>query len=80
MPNRASFREGNQSMALIWLPDECDLPNTAGKRKRRVGEGVGTSPQPAAPLKVAKSDSFASDSWSSESSSSSNSQKRHQIT
>ena len=68
MPNRASLREGNRSMALIWLPDECNLPNTAGKRKRRVGEGGGVPTEPAAPLKVAKSNSFVSESCSSQSS------------
>ena len=33
-------------MALIWLPDSCELPNSAAKRKRKAGEeggGVGES-------------------------------------
>jgi len=49
-------REGT-SMALILLPDECFLPNTAkGKRK----QGADREPDASRPLSVTKSDSQAS--------------------
>ena len=51
-------------MALIWLPDVCDLPNTAGKRKRRVGEDEAFAPRAVGTVKVVKGDSFTSDSCS----------------
>ena len=55
-------------MALIWLPDDVSLPNTAGggKRKRQVGgEGAPTQQQLTVGLvKAAKSCSFTTDSCS----------------
>ena len=48
------------AMALIWLPDSCDLPNSGSKRKRRVGgEGDGAG-EPVAVAKAKKTASVAS--------------------
>ena len=53
------------AMALIWLPDDVSLPNTAGgKRKRRVGEEEGAPTQLTGLAKMAKSRSFTTDSCS----------------
>jgi len=35
-------------MALIWLPDSCELPNSVSKRKRKAGEEGGGLAEPMA--------------------------------
>lgn len=48
-------------MALILLPDQCDMPNMGGKRKRREGEGAVASGR-TSPAKLGKGNSFFADS------------------
>ena len=49
-------------MALILLPDICVMPNLAGKRKRREGEGEISSGRESPAKRVGKSPSFFSES------------------
>ena len=35
-------------MALIWLPDSCELPNSVPKRKRKAGDEPGGLGEPMA--------------------------------
>ena len=52
-------------MALIWLPDDVSLPNTAGsKRKGRVGQEEGVPTQLTGVSKAAKVCSVTTESCS----------------
>ena len=48
-------------MSLILLPDQCDMPNMGGKRKRREGDGAAVASGRPSPAKMGKGNSVVSD-------------------